>query len=164
MDFLEYLDLLMRVLHIFGAAMLVGAMLFMLMAVVPALGHLADERRGEIFAALRPRWAMLVGIGAALLIVSGLYNAARISVLYDFSGTNYHALLTVKILLALVVFFLAALVSGRSSLAVRLQQKLSTWLIITLILMVATLAVASYMKSVDHVRKQPAAANSGQAA
>jgi putative copper export protein len=160
---MDYLDLLMRVLHIFGATMLVGAMLFMLMAVVPALGRLADERRREMFAALRPRWAMLVGVGAALLLVSGLYNAARISILYDFSGTHYQALLAVKILLALIVFLLAALVSGRSSLAVRLQQKLATWLIITLTLMVATMAVAAYMKSVAHVPKQPDAANSRQA-
>ncbi|MEQ8790461.1 MAG: hypothetical protein RIC55_29465 [Pirellulaceae bacterium] len=159
---MEYLDLLMRVLHIFGASVLVGATLFMLMAVAPALGKLADERRLETFAALRPHWAMLVGLGTGLLLVSGLYNTAMISIRYKFPEVNYHALLGIKIGLALVVFALAAIVSGRSGLAERLRQKMTTWLAVTLTLLVVTMSVGAYMKSAVRVEKPPAASDSGQ--
>lgn len=159
---MHYLDLLMRVTHILGACILVGATVFMLFALAPALGKLPDERRREFFAAVRPGWAMVVALGTGLLLISGLYNAAMVSIRYSFPDFNYNALLGVKIVLALIVFFLAAAVSGRSALAERMQQKLSLWLVITLAVLLVTLSVGAYMKSVPRVPKQREAADSVQ--
>jgi uncharacterized membrane protein len=162
---MPYLDLLMRVLHIFGASILVGATVFMLLAYLPAVRKLDEERRREVFAALRPKWAMLVGIGTALLLVSGLYNTAMISIRYQFpADVHYHAILGVKIVLALVVFLLAALVSGRSGAAAAMQQKLGMWLGITLLLLLATMSVAAFMKNVDRQWKDKTPTESSQVA
>jgi uncharacterized membrane protein len=158
------LDLLMRILHIFGATILVGAMVFMLAAFLPAARNLEEEPRKELFALVRKRWAMLIGIGTALLFVSGLYNAAMISIGFQFPEVNYNALLAVKLVLAIIVFLLAALVSGRSGAAQKMQQQLGMWLLVTLLLLVATLTVAAYMKTVVREPKVRQAADSSQSA
>jgi uncharacterized membrane protein len=146
------LELVMRILHIFGATLLVGAVAVMLLSLWPVIARMEEQPRRELFDAVRPRWAMLVGIGTGLLLISGLYNTAMISIKYQLDP-SYHLLLGVKIVLGLVVFVLAALVSGRSGLAKKMQAKLSTWLAVTLLLAVATLAVGAHMKSLDRKSK-----------
>ena len=157
-----YLDLLMRVLHIFGAVTLGGAIVFMGLAFLPGVARLADDERRGFFDAVRPRWAMLVGIGTGLLLVSGLYNAAMMSIRFTFPEVNYNALLGVKIILAMAIFLLAALLSGRSGAAERMREKLSMWLKITILLLVGVLAIAAVMKSTRHVEKPKNPANAAQ--
>jgi putative copper export protein len=153
---MHILDLLMRVLHVLGATLLVGGLAAMLLAFMPVIARLDEQRRGELFDAFRPRWAMLIGIGTALLLVSGLYNTARIEMTMELPPI-YHPLLGVKLILGLIVFALAALVSGRSGLAQKMQTNLHMWLLVTLLLAVATLTVAAWMRSLPHSLKQPEA-------
>lgn len=156
-----FVDLLMRIMHILGAVTLGGSMLFAGLAYVPAAARLADEQCREMFAALRPRWAMLVGIGTGLLLISGLYNAAMFSIRYELPS-YYHALLGIKIVLGLVIFMLAALLAGRTGAAEKLRQKFSMWLGITILLVVAVVVLGAVMKLTPRVPKAEKSANAAQ--
>ncbi len=108
----EVLSVILRWLHIASAATLVGGFLYARMAAVPAGEAISPENRerfGErAAAAFRPFcYAAITG-----LLISGLYT------LFTTPGhtPRYHALLGVKLLLALHIFATAVLVGqpGRS--------------------------------------------------
>ena len=140
---MEVLDLVLRWLHILPAIALVGGLIFWRMVYLPASGDgAASESLNE---AVRSRWAKVVMISAALLILSGLYNSAT-------EGNQpavamaYNALLGVKILLALVIFFFASVLAGRSENAAKFRQREPFWLNLNLVLAIALVCIAGFLK------------------
>ena len=143
MDTQQILALLSRWLHIIPAIILVGGTLFMRFSLVPA----ANEAGGhdELREAVRRRWAKLVMISVLFLLVSGLYNAYLKAIGYQLGGV-YLTLLAIKILLALFVFYLAAVLTGRSNTAKKFRQKEIFWLNVLCAAMIAIVAMAGWMK------------------
>jgi NADH:ubiquinone oxidoreductase subunit 6 (subunit J) len=84
-------------------------------------------------------------ISVLLLLVSGLYNTAMKAIGFELSGM-YNALLLIKIVLALAVFYLTAVLSGRSATAQKFRERETHWLNILCGLMIAIVLIASYMK------------------
>ncbi len=115
---------------------------------VPVIPEGTDERRE----AMRKRWAKLVMLSTLLLLVSGLYNSYYMAVTYQLNGL-YLGLLTVKILLALVVFLFAAILSGRSENAKNMRQKELNWLNILCVSMLLLVLIAGFMKTMEHEKK-----------
>ena len=111
-----YLDLLFRWIHIFAAIVLVGGTFFLRFSLVPALAPQSGELQQTVLGAWRPRWARWVMLSSGVLLLSGLVNAVRIIIRYDFPTSPYHALVAVKLLIALVIFWLSAALAGRSEL------------------------------------------------
>ena len=140
------LILVFRWLHIVPASILVGGLIFLRCAYQPA------EQSSEENEKVRRRWSKLVALSVGLLLLSGLYNTARISMGYDLPG-SYQMLLGIKIVLALVVFFLSSVLSGRSELAVKVRQKELLWLNVNILLAVAVVMIGGVMKSVDRQEK-----------
>jgi heme A synthase len=60
---------------------------------------------------------------------------------------TYHILGTVKILLALVIMALAALLAGRTTTADALRRNWRFWLTLTLLIGILTVAVGSVMRT-----------------
>ncbi|MDA7923959.1 hypothetical protein N9B60_01055 [Mariniblastus sp.] len=143
MDLLEIVSLVSRWLHIIPAIALVGGTLFMRLSYVPATQEC--EASAELREAIRKKWAKIVMISIALLLVSGLYNSAVKSMGYDLSPL-YNGLLGIKILLGFAIFYLASVLSGRSEKAKAFRQRELHWLNILCILMILTVMIASYMK------------------
>ena len=85
---------------------------------------LGEEERKRFQDAIRRRWAMWVGISAALLIVSGLVNTVLIVKNYEVPGA-YHGLLGVKVLLALAIIYITSMLAGRSEAAERFEVSAS---------------------------------------
>ena len=131
------------------AIILVGGVIFMRFVVVPALG---DKQQDELQDAFRRRWAKLVMLSAALLLISGLYNTAMKAMSYDLD-TIYNSLLGIKILLALVILFLASVLAGRSEIAKKFREKESFWLNVNIVLAVALVCIAGFMKSGEYPEK-----------
>ena len=149
------LDLILRWAHIMAAITLVGGTFFLRFAFTAADGDTSEQRR-TLLSAWRPGWARLVMISSGLLLVSGLINAVRIIIAYEFPTTPYHALVAVKLLLAMVIFWLSAVLSGRSQTADKFREKLSFWLTVNVILAVLIVALANYMKFAERVPKPTA--------
>jgi hypothetical protein len=148
-----YFDLLLRWVHILAAMILVGGTFFLCYVVVPGQDGQSSDARQASWLLWRPRWARLVMICSGLLLLSGLINAVRIILDYSFPDAPYHALVAVKLLLALAIFWISAVLAGRSELADRLRQKLSFWLTINVVLSIIIVCLAGYMKMVERLPK-----------
>ena len=154
------LDLLLRLMHIFAAIFLAGGVFFMWCALVPALGLLGAEDRASLEARIRASWSKVVMTTSGLLLLSGLVNAVRIILANEFPpGSVYHALVAIKLLLALAIFWITATLSGRSEGAEKFRQKMPFWLNVNAILLICLICVASVMKTSERVPKTADAPN-----
>lgn len=150
----QLIDLLFRWMHILPAITMVGATIFMRLALHPSVESLPADQRKALQAAIRSRWAKVVMISIALLLISGLVNYVRFSQRYDFSGTPYHPMLGVKMLLSLPIFFIASRLTGRSQGAERFREKAGFWMTTNIVLAVLVVALGGVGKVIHHKPKQ----------
>ena len=91
----------------------------------PAIGELPDEARGQLHTALRARWSKIVMACILFLLVSGIINLVlTIKAVKNEElelAPYYHALFGIKFLLAMAIFFISSLLSGRTALADRFR-------------------------------------------
>lgn len=139
-------DLALRLLHIVPAILLAGGVFFMWLALVPALGSENDETRKSVLAAVRGKWAALVMATSALLLVTGLINAVRNILAYEYTTLPYHVLVTVKLVLGIAIMFITARLSGRSEGAEKFRERLPFWLTVNSALILVLIVVASTMR------------------
>ena len=146
------LNLVFRWLHILAAITAVGGTFFARSVVVPTLDQLAADQRGMLHAAMRARWSKIVAAAIGFLLVSGLYNIISISVNYTLPRW-YNPLFGVKFLLALVIFAVASLLSGRTSLAERMRRSLRFWLNLNIALAVLVVCASGVLRAAEKVPK-----------
>ena len=119
------LRVLSRVFHIMFA-IIIGGGLFYLRAV------LAPAGAGACYAGRRAVWARWVGVATLILIVTGMFN--YITFIRDAKAAGaplpqtYHMMFGVKFLLALFVFFVAAILAGKTALAEKFRANMGQWL------------------------------------
>jgi uncharacterized membrane protein len=107
-------DWISRFLHVATAITLIGGSGFLRFVLLPAAARLDPAAHETLAAELTARWKRIVHLGIVLFLASGLYNYYR--AIPDHRGDSlYHALVGTKILLALIVFFLAAALVGRAA-------------------------------------------------
>ena len=161
---MSWIDIVSRVVHILSAVTLGGG-LFYLCAVQSPNSAETDD-------APRRRWARLVMVTAMFLLLSGAYNFfAAIQASKADGGLElakfYHPLMGVKILLALVVMFLASLLSGRSPAAKRMQANPARPLTIASVCVVLIIAIGGMLKvegrSPDSKNAKPSAVSTPDA-
>jgi len=158
-DRLLPLLLLLRYMHILGAITLMGGAIFMRFALRPVVVHLQPEVKTTIHDEVRRRWSRFVMLATLLLLVSGIANlglAAR----YDFEpvlGTKagYSILGGIKLLLALPIFFIAAILTGRTETARRFQAKAEWWINVNLTLALTMVLIGGVLKFIRREPKQP---------
>ena len=143
MDILDILNLIFRWLHLVPAIIMVGGVFFMRFCLVQTEGN--ELSWLDTHDALRRKWMMLVMISTLLLLTSGMYNAA-IKAMGFHLDMVYNGLLLVKILLALAVFYLSAVLAGRSERAKKMRQREVVWLNVLVVLMLLIVFIAGYMK------------------
>ncbi len=146
-DAWNLLLLTMRVLHILSSIILLGGIFYLLLVVAPrivASGGRADA--DTWFAGNRAAWAKWVGIATAVLFVTGLFNFVTNVTTYKLVP-SYHMFGTLKILLALVVFFFAAILAGKTALAESFREKMKFWLTVTMLVGLVIVIIGSVMRS-----------------
>jgi len=140
-----FLDVISRVVHVATAITLVGGSAFIFFVLMPAWGGLAENARQDLIAAVQGRWKRFVHGGIALFLLSGFYNYFRAMPAHQGDGP-YHALVGTKILIALVVFFLASALVGRGRATERIRQGRRFWLGTMLLLAAVIVAISGYVK------------------
>src|SRR5262245_20391678 len=130
--------LILRYAHILGAITLMGGTIFMRFALRPVVVGLPPDTKATIHEQVRGRWSKFVMLASALLLISGITNLA-LAGRYEYKPIldlekGYHILVGIKFLLALPIFFIAALMTGRSSLAKRVQANAEFWMTVNLTL------------------------------
>ncbi len=139
------LDTLSRVVHVGTAITLVGGSAFMLLVLMPSAKVLSEETHTQFAAAVTSRWKRFVHGGILLFLLSGIYNYARAVPQHRGDGL-YHALVGTKMLIALVVFFLAAALVGRSQSLEPIRANRAKWLKITVFLAAIIVAISGFVK------------------
>lgn len=140
-----WLDVVSRVVHVATAITLVGGSVFTLMVLMPAAGTLAEDAHQKLATAVTGRWKKFVHGGVALFLISGLYNYTRAIPMHKGDGL-YHGLLGVKMLMALVVFFLAAAMVGRSPKLETFRVHRAKWLKVLVLLAAVIVSISGYVK------------------
>ena len=144
MDTQFILNLVSRWFHVIPAIILVGGTLFLRLTVVGASENGAIDAGAR--EAIRKSWMKWIGICTLLLLITGFYNTIIKATTLDLSPA-YNALLLVKFLLALGVFFLTARLSGRSEKAVQMRTREKYWMNILCLMMLGIVAIAGWMKT-----------------
>lgn len=142
---MEVLDILSRIVHVGTAITLVGGSVFTLLVLMPSAKELPDAEHEQLAAAIKSRWKRFVHIGVTLFLVSGLYNYVR-AIPNHRGDSLYHAMLGTKMLLALVVFFLAAALVGRSEKLEPIRRQKGKWLKVLVILAAIIVAISGFVK------------------
>jgi putative copper export protein len=97
-------DTVIRSLHLIGAAVWVGGMVMLALAVGAARRTVSESERIELFRALGRRFAVAGGIAMVVLILTGIDMANdRLASWGDLTGTDYGKRLLAKIILVAVV-------------------------------------------------------------
>jgi uncharacterized membrane protein len=156
MSGMDWIMLLSRILHILGAVILAGGLFYIRAVVSPSAAPASPQDADRFFGGRRATWAKWVGIATALLLFTGFWNYVQFTRTYDLAKT-YHMVLGIKILAAIVVFLLAALLAGRTSAADAIRQKWSLWLDVCVVLAIITVVIASYLRSYPPTPKAGAA-------
>lgn len=146
------LDLFLRWFHILAAIILVGGTFYQRFALVPALMS-NNSGSADLAEACRGRWAKWVMASSGLLLVTGLINAVRTIIGYEFEGGIYHGLVAAKLVIALGIFWISAVLAGRSSLAQKFREKIVFWLTVNVALSILIVCLAGYMRMEQRVEK-----------
>jgi uncharacterized membrane protein len=150
---------LSSVLHVATAIVLVGGTFFVRFILLPAAAaNLPDDLHAKLRQAVSVSWKKIVHLGIALFIITGAINYYRIIALGGHKGDAlYHALLGTKMILALVVFFIASALVGRSAAFEGMRRNPRRWLLVNLLLAGVIVAVSGFLK----VRDVPAGKSGG---
>ncbi len=159
MDAADWLGVVSRILHVGTAIVLVGGAAFLRFALLPAaVASLTDEEHARLRQAVLARWGKFVHSGIAILLFSGAYNFVRAIWALRDAGVRdplYHALIGIKILLAMGVFFVASVLVGRSAKFEAWRKQAAKWLTINLVLALLVVSISGFLK----VRGLPKAAS-----
>jgi uncharacterized membrane protein len=150
--------LLLRYLHILGAITLMGGTIFAYFAAVPGLAELPEGERTKAHAAIRGRWNKFVMLATLLLLVSGVANMLIYQTQFNKGhegdmNTSYAMWAGIKFVLALPIFFFAALLTGRSSLARKIQANARTFMALNLVLALCMVLIGGALRFIDRKPK-----------
>lgn len=153
-------DLVIRSLHLIAAAVWVGGMVFLGLAVGAARRTLADRERIALFRQLGRRFLIVGGVAMAVLIATGASMASdRLGAFGDLFDTDYGKRLAEKLVLVIAVILLTAFHSlvqgpalsrlreqalerpGDSELAGLIRRKSARAGIVSALNLIATLAI-----------------------
>lgn len=151
-----------RVLHVATAIVLVGGTFFVRFVLLPAaVANLPDDMHAKLRGAITATWKKIVHLGIALFIITGGINYYRVIAAGSHKDDKlYSALLGIKIILALAVFFIASALVGRSAAFEGMRRNPRRWLMVNLLLAGIIVAISGFLKVRDVPVAKPSAANS----
>lgn len=150
---INWLNVIVRVMHVVGAIIAVGGAIFAIFAVLPAAQVIPEESKKHFHEAIRRRFAMLVMISITLLMLSGFYNYLVNELPAHKGQSAYNAMMGVKILLAFAVFFLASAMTGKSPAFEGMRKKRKRWMTVNVLLAFVIIAIGAVLRAMPDVVK-----------
>ncbi len=151
MQHLDFVNIVVRWLHLTAAIVAVGGAIFSLFVVLPSIKAAPQEAREGLVESVRRRSARLVMFSIAILLLTGFYNYIRNEMPAHQGQPFYHGLMGVKIILAMAVFFLASALAGRSAAFEGLRRRRGYWLMINVLLGLAVVAIGAILRAIPDV-------------
>ncbi len=143
---MDLLSLLSRWTHIGTAIVLVGGTCFLRFVLAPAAAHLPDAEHQKLKELVMNTWKKFVHAGITLFLASGFYNYLVVQAPNHKGDKLYHALMGVKILIALGIFFLASALVGRSKSFEGMRKNAKFWQMVMIILAAIIIGISGYLK------------------
>lgn len=143
---MEAMSILFRWMHVGTAIVLVGGTCFLRFVLAPAAAQLSDEEHAKLKELVMKKWKMFVHIGIVLFLVSGFYNFIVVQVPRHRGDSLYHALIGIKILLALAIFFFASALVGRSKTFDGMRANAKKWQTVIIVLAAIVVGISGYAK------------------
>jgi uncharacterized membrane protein len=143
MDGKEIAALISRWLHVPSVILLVGGSAFMLWVLAPAADKLGQAEHDQLRKNVMERWRKWVHPLVALIFLSGLYNFLVVRMN---SEKPWHMLAGIKLLLGLIVLFIASSLAGRGAGTQKMRDNWRWWLKLNLILAFVAVLLSGYMK------------------
>lgn len=150
---INWLGVIIRFAHIFGAIIAVGGAIFAAFVVFPAAHVVPEESRAHFNEMIRKGFARLVMIAITLLLVTGFYNYLVVELPLHKGQAIYNATMGVKILLAFAVFFFASALTGKSAAFEGLRKKRKRWLTLNILFALAVVALGAFLRAVPDIAK-----------
>lgn len=145
---MSVLQILLRFVHIASAVTAGGASIFAAIALLPALSTLPEADRVRLKDAIDSRWRIVVMAAVTLLLVSGLLGFVLYQAPAHKGQPLYHALFGVKFLAALIVFFLASALSGRSKALASIRAKSRLFVGIAAALVAVIVLISAVLRNI----------------
>ena len=143
---MDVLSLLSRWTHIGTAIVLVGGTCFLRFVLAPAAAQLPEAEHQKLKELVMNTWKKFVHAGITLFLASGFYNYLVVQAPNHKGDKLYHALMGVKILLALGIFFLASALVGRSKSFEGMRKNAKLWQLVMIILAAIIVGISGYLK------------------
>jgi uncharacterized membrane protein len=144
------LAVVLRFLHIAPAVIAGGATIFVRLALLPALASLPEAERVRVKGEIDRRWRIVVMACITLLLLSGIANFVLYQAPVHKGQPLYHALFGVKFLAAMVVFFLASALTGRSAALAQIRANARFWAGVAATLVIAIVLISAVLRSIPH--------------
>ncbi|MGE3315890.1 MAG: hypothetical protein AB7O26_12325 [Planctomycetaceae bacterium] len=157
MEGLTAVEVVSRWFHVGMAIVLLGGSVFMRFVLIPAAEPMPEADHAALRERIMGRWRKFLHAGIGLLLITGVFNYMRQIPLHKGDGL-YHALMGIKMLLAIAVFFLASALAGRSAAFEGLRQARKKWLMVTILLAFGIVAISGFLKVARKGSPAPAAA------
>jgi uncharacterized membrane protein len=152
---MNWLSLTLRWFHLVAAMIVVGGTIFLRFALIGAVVELADEQRKALVERIRSNWAKLVHAAIAFLLISGIWNFVRFVNEYKTPeweawrlaySALYQFVFGAKFVLALIVFFIASALAGRSNFTRKFRDDAKWWLSVNLVLMLIIVGLSGVLR------------------
>ena len=142
----ELITVFSRWIHVGTTIVLIGGSVFLRFVLTPAAASLPEPEHRALRERVIGTWKRFVHVGILLLLLTGFYNYLVIARPQHDGDALYHALMGTKILLALVVFFIASALVGKSKGLQKIRDNRNTWLLAAILLAAVIVAIAGFLK------------------
>jgi len=129
--------------HVSAAVIGVGGMAFMLFILFPSVGILRQEQRDGLLKVVLGRFRWVAWSVISLLLASGLYN---VKLVWLVPWGPYWKFLTVKIVLALIIFTIVLCLTIPLSIFNWFRQRRNLWLSIAFSLAMVVILISAYLR------------------
>ena len=143
MDGSEIAALVSRWFHVGSVILLVGGSAFLLLVLAPSADKLGQAEHDVLRGHVMARWRKFVHPLVGLILLSGLYNFFFVRM--D-SENPWHMLAGIKLLLGLVILFIASSLAGRGDATQKMRDNWRWWLKLNLILAFVAVLLSGYLK------------------
>lgn len=135
MDNINFVLLVSRWFHITAAIVAIGGGFFVRCVLMrSAKEALTDTEHQKLREAVNKRWRSIAHACIVLLLVTGVVNFFLLVLPSKVEPMPYHAIFGLKVLAALVVFFIASALTGRGTALAKMRAASRQWLTFLLIL------------------------------
>ena len=160
MENIDVVLLVSRWIHIVAAMTAIGGAIFMRFAMLPGMGAaLEPEQQQRLREAVRSRWAKFTHGCIGLLLLTGFANFYLVALKPKMPAIPYHMLFGPKLLLALVIFFLATALVGRSPGFEGIRKKARKWLGVIIALAIVIVLISGTLNQFRMNKPKPDASS-----